>query len=506
MIKTGKNSSGYLIVLFAAAVLYIATCAPSTVWQDSGMIQYRIIHKDIEGGLGLALSHPLYYIISIATSLVPIGQIAYRINITNAVISAFAVANMFMLVKLISRKNVPAIIAALSLGLSHTFWRHAAIPETYNLTAALLLLELIMVVKFTEDKKTRYLYFLFFINGISIANHMLGSIGFIGYCSVVILMLFKKHIKARTILIMAALWIIGAIPYEYLIIKNICQTGDIPAVISSALFGNNWQKAVLNTAISPQIVKENIMWIGLNFPTPIILFAVVGIIHHRKIHKEKWLVGFLFALTGIFFAFAFRYTIVDRYAFFIPFYCMVSIFIGIGVWKFKEETPAIASAAIILLCFLNIAVYTACPAIAENAGIKSGRGRTVPYRNDYTYFLQPWKMGCRGPEKFAKEALEITDENAIIYADGTTVYPLLYAQQIKNIRPDVKIVSGHGSVNNLEQYNEGVIDEIFLNHSIYVVSPIRGYCPEFLIDRYDFTQNGVLWKAADQDSFDKPSL
>ena len=34
--------------------LYVLTCAPGPLWQDSGLFQYRIWHNDIEGKLGLA--------------------------------------------------------------------------------------------------------------------------------------------------------------------------------------------------------------------------------------------------------------------------------------------------------------------------------------------------------------------------------------------------------------------------------------------------------------------
>ena len=70
MSKAGSNLEvSYVVVLIAATALYVFTCAPGVVWQDSGVIQYRIWHNDIQGHLGLALSHPLYYIIAIAAKI-----------------------------------------------------------------------------------------------------------------------------------------------------------------------------------------------------------------------------------------------------------------------------------------------------------------------------------------------------------------------------------------------------------------------------------------------------
>ena len=97
-----KNpAAGYFAVLFAAIVLYVVSCAPSSLWQDGGMFQHRIWHNDIEGNLGLALSHPLYHIIGIGVKYIPIGEFAYRVNLISAIAAAVAVANLFLLLRLL---------------------------------------------------------------------------------------------------------------------------------------------------------------------------------------------------------------------------------------------------------------------------------------------------------------------------------------------------------------------------------------------------------------------
>ena len=52
------------------------------------MIQYRVWHNDIEGGLGLALSHPLFYILAIGAKYIPVGEFAYRVNLVSAIAAA----------------------------------------------------------------------------------------------------------------------------------------------------------------------------------------------------------------------------------------------------------------------------------------------------------------------------------------------------------------------------------------------------------------------------------
>ncbi|MHC4791845.1 MAG: protein O-mannosyl-transferase family [Planctomycetota bacterium] len=113
MLKTCKKltnsdnlKAGYIVVFLAAAVLYVATCAPGPLWQDSGMYQYRILHNDVEGKLGLALAHPLYHIIGIGVKYIPFGEFAYRVNLISAIAAAFTIANLFLLLRLWLDRNL----------------------------------------------------------------------------------------------------------------------------------------------------------------------------------------------------------------------------------------------------------------------------------------------------------------------------------------------------------------------------------------------------------------
>ena len=107
--------------------------------------------------------------------------------------------------------------------------------------------------------------------------------------------------------------------------------------------------------------------------------------------------------------------------------------------------------------------------------------------------MQPWKTCYRGADRFGQEALDGVKENAIIYADGTSVYAILCMQMVGGKRDDVTIVSGHGSVDNLKRYqNESVFER-----DIYVVSAEADYT-DFLRERYDFVKSGVLYKAIER--------
>ncbi|MBN2592794.1 MAG: DUF2723 domain-containing protein [Sedimentisphaerales bacterium] len=485
----------YVTVLCAALALYTFSCASGALWQDSGLIQYRIWHNDIEGFFGLAVSHPLFYILAIGVKYIPVGEFIYRVNLVSSIAAAVAVANIFLLVRLWLGRNLPALVAALTLAVSHTFWRHASIIETYTLWAALFLAELIMLLQYTRTRRMRYLYWLGLLNGLSIAVHMLASIPLICYAVFITFLLFKKEINIRNLGIIVLLWIFGALPFEYLIVKNIIQTGNLTGTLASAAFGNRWQAAVLNASLSIGMIKDNFLYILLNFPTPNFLLFFVGCFGLFKMSQSRRFRNLVLALTALFFLFAFRYTISDRYAFFIPFYCLVSILIGLGAdILLIHKNLKVPRFLVLFFCILPVGIYTVLPTLAKKMQLDIGTRNDMPYRDDYEYFLRPWKTGYEGAEIFANEALDLPDDNAVIYADTTTVGPLLYLQEVKGKRPDAKIVSGIINSKNAPKFDEHSIGQLLEAGPVYVVSPRPGYCPQFVLDHYDFIKKGILWK------------
>ena len=498
--KVSSITACYLVVFIASAVLFTASCAPGVLWQDSGLIQYRTWQSDIEGRLGLALSHPLFYLIASVARFIPFGEFAFRVNIINAIISAVAVANLYLLLRLWLGDTFAAWLGAATLALSHTFWQHAAMPETYNLATALLLCELIMLLQYAKSSHTGYLYLLAFFNGLAIANHMLASLSMVCYDILIIGLVVSRRIKLRVLPVMLLLWIIGALPYEYLIIKNIISSGDFYSTILSAAFGTHWQGDVLNTTLTLSMVKENFLYILMNFPSPNILLAFAGLLFLNKVSPKRWFAYVIVALLAVYFVFAFRYTVADRYAFFIPFYCIMSILIAVGAYKYLSRGSGAAGYAFAIFALMTIPAYMIAPNVAEGLEIKVGSGRELPHRDNDKYFLWPWRTGDKGAELFASEALYSVKPPAIIYADATTAGPLLYMQQARQVRSgeDIKIISSIGNTDDSLKLTNLTVEQLLLERNLYVVSPNVGYCPDFLLQRYKSVPAGVLWQVVEK--------
>ncbi|MHC4216170.1 MAG: hypothetical protein ACYSWP_22680, partial [Planctomycetota bacterium] len=266
----------------------------------------------------------------------------------------------------------------------------------------------------------------------------------------------------------------------------------------SAAFGG-YKSAVLNWSFPFRIIKENILYIILNFPTPNFVLFFLGCYGISKLSPARSFRNVILVLTILFFFFAFRYTVDDRYAFFIPFYCLASIMVGLGSHYLSVRVSRKGLMCLLLvLAFLPVGVYAAVPSLAKSMGLNLGTRRAVPYRDEYKYFLQPWRTGYHGAQQFASEALESVEPNAAIYADNTTLYPLLCVQQIKTKRMDVQILSHRNIGESPIFLNESLASELVAGPGLYVVTPLKPYSPDFLLDGYDFVERGVLWKVVER--------
>jgi hypothetical protein len=504
MLEVDKNEirtiwRGWFIVFAGAFAVYWVSCAPGILWQDSGLIHWRVWRGDIVGRLGLALSHPLYYMVCIGVKNVSGADANYvrYVNLLSAFFGAAAVANLFWLVRFITRKTAAGILAAVTFGIGWTVWQHASVSESYMMYCAILAGELCVLAVYLTTRKRMYLYCLFFLNGLSVAVHMWGSLSAFCWAGMVVYLLFQRQVRLRDLLVMAGVWLAGASPYLWIVIDHAISTGDIAQTISSALFGNYYTGQVLNASLSWPLVKENLLFIGYNFATPTAILIIFGLITSCKI-VGKVPGRLLLILCGIYFVFAFRYTVPDRYAFFIPFYMTASVFCGIGfAWLLglNWRRKGLLKWSVLLLSFLPAVVYFVGPEIARRADL-SVTSRVVVYRDEYNWFLQPWKTGYRGPEKFADAVFESVEGRSLIYVDSTIYWPLWYKQKFGQFSDDVAVTTGlYGDI-PLTPVN---IDELLDEYNLYVLTPKAGYVPGFLLSDHDFEQSGILRRVVKPD-------
>lgn len=129
--------------LFVAALaLYATTAAPDVLAADSGELQV------VAAQLGVAHppGFPLYVMLAHLATRLPVGSPAYQVNLLSAVFAALTVAVVYHTGWLLTRRRLPALLAALALAVATTFWSQATTANVRSLTglfAALILYALI---------------------------------------------------------------------------------------------------------------------------------------------------------------------------------------------------------------------------------------------------------------------------------------------------------------------------------------------------------------------------
>ena len=89
----------------AGFVLYGLTAQQGLSWQDSGMLQWRILTGDYIGNLGLALAHPLYIAIGrVFSACCPLVRIWLLLNFCSGAGMAVTLANVSVLGWLLYRE------------------------------------------------------------------------------------------------------------------------------------------------------------------------------------------------------------------------------------------------------------------------------------------------------------------------------------------------------------------------------------------------------------------
>ena len=197
-------------VFFLALLLYSWTLAPTVTLTDSGEL--------IVAAHGLGVAHPpgvpLWIILAHLASLVPLGNVAQRINFSSALFAALACATVTLVVSELiitalylgaskrskkaaqQRKSVeasgvgslsifaPAIGAGLLLAFSRTLWSYATIAEVYTLNALLTLIVFFLVLRWRRliiesrrsageqiTTKDTWLYAAAFVFGLAMGVH-----------------------------------------------------------------------------------------------------------------------------------------------------------------------------------------------------------------------------------------------------------------------------------------------------------------------------------------------
>jgi hypothetical protein len=176
----GRQRALALPVFAAALGLYAATLAPTVTAVFDDSLELQLVTYQL--GIAHPTGYPLYTLLGWLFTRLPVGDVAFRVNLMSAVFGAAAVALVYLVTleatagQLRSRPRaaiLAGLLAALSLAVSPIFWSQATVAEVYTLHAALVAGMLWLLAHAGRPGRTpqRLDLALAFLLGLSLAHH-----------------------------------------------------------------------------------------------------------------------------------------------------------------------------------------------------------------------------------------------------------------------------------------------------------------------------------------------
>lgn len=179
-----------LPIFTLALGLYGFTLAPSVVTLFDDSLEFQLVTYQL--GIAHPPGYPLYTLLGWLFTRLPIGLVAYRVNLMSAVFGAVTASLVYLIgLELTTASNrrdydtrqswtevLAALIGALALIVSPVFWSQATVAEVYTLNAAFVAGILWLLVRRRQTEASRlsspsgnWLLVLLFLFSLSLTHH-----------------------------------------------------------------------------------------------------------------------------------------------------------------------------------------------------------------------------------------------------------------------------------------------------------------------------------------------
>jgi len=179
-----REKTLFVVVVLVALLVYYFTACRTVYWGDG----IELTCDAAVLGVAHPTGYPLFSLLGKAFSQLPIGTVAFRLNLMSAVaaalaagLSALCVWKLLPLAGLLETGRpmarwLFAAIAGWTVAMSRTFWYQAGITEVYLLNAAIFAGVFLLVLLAVESRSFRRLLASCFLCGLGMGNHTMAMI------------------------------------------------------------------------------------------------------------------------------------------------------------------------------------------------------------------------------------------------------------------------------------------------------------------------------------------
>jgi hypothetical protein len=438
------DSALAMLLFIAAFVLYLRTLAPSLLYGDSA--EFQTIAYTL--GIGHPTGYPIYVLLAKLFTFLPVGEIAYRVNLFSAFCAALTVGVVFFILRKLGAMHTGAVYGSLALALIPLFWKYASIAEVYAPSAACLALILLFVLQWKETNNPRWLFLAGLFGGLSLGIHTTVALS-----GVAILLYLALSTHQRADWLQASLGaLVGTIVFlsSFLFLDFLnspagyYNTVVYPSLsvwgMTNADFDSPFERLAF-LYFPPQFkgqffsVSHNEIKTRLtNFASDaswsrwLALLGFIALLVPRKDSRARWREAILLMVTFIaFLTFAVTYNVFDFYAYYIPAILVLANFIGLGVNAILEVVALIPKIPQFVIAGLGVLIIIAgfCPSLDEVTS--HWKQSTPPALEDWEsyYFEFPHARKLE-----AEKIVNSLEENSVVFTDWDHVYDFYYVAHV----------------------------------------------------------------------------
>lgn len=428
------------LVGLLCGTLYVRTLAPTAMWYDMAEMAAAAYHLGIIHHTG----YPLYALLGKLFTFLPVGDIAYRVNLMSAVFATGTVVVIFFIVWDLTRHRSAASLAALTLGVSSTLWSNATLAESYDLNAFLAALISYLMLLWQRRGRTGALRWAFVILGLGMGNHHL--IQFFAPAMLVYWGMVRwgqeHRLPWRELLPLAGLFLLGFAINLYLPLRSLQK----PAMMWAD--ASDWRTFLKMITIGMQqstvlqAPTANVTVARIRFKTvilfPLYEFTIIGVALAIWGAVRLWKLNrpfLLYTLVGsaLTLGMILIYGIHNIFQYFLPIYVMMALWLGIGI----------AALIGIIEDWAGRSPRRVGPLSEEFAPLLLGAVLfglpTYLVARDFPVLDRSQDYSAYDYARYLAQRLE---PNARVLADFWAWAPLAYYQTVGGWRPDIDLSAG----------------------------------------------------------------
>jgi hypothetical protein len=486
--RTEPAVPSYRAAALAGAVvllLYVLTLAPTTALWDAS----EYITAAYTLGIPHPPGNPLFVLLGRTASLVPIGSVAVRVNMLAALSSAFSAAVWFLVAERVLASWFPlrwtrlvaASAATLLSATAFTVWNQSVVNEkVYTVSLAFFALVSWLTVLWCDEpdgpRADRLLVLISYLIGLGYANH---PAGFLVAPAVGVAVLARRPrtlLRGRLLLAGALALGFGLTPFAVEPIRAAHHpalnegepTGCTDRIGFACTFSSTtytrlkanidrdqYGKPDLAQRQAPFEAQMGMWWLYFKWqwlrdarggqPATQTILALLflalgiggGVVHWRRDRASFWFFGPLIVTVTVMLVYYmnFKYgasqspevtgverEVRDRDYFYLWSYSAWSVWAGLGlaaVWKFMVDRSR-AEGTRRWLMATPVLLLAAIPLVVN--------------------WRDASRAGETAPREWARDLLNSVEPYGILITLGDNdTFPLWYAQQVENIRPDVTV-------------------------------------------------------------------